>query len=311
MENKIAQYKGLELNKESAKEVSEQELNQALQDLLTRSVSLVSKEGKSVEGDTVNIDFEGFVDDVAFEGGKGESYDLELGSHTFIPGFEEQLIGYEAGDEVNVNVTFPENYQAENLKGKPAVFKCKVNEVKVKKVPSLDDAFAKENGLDNVEELRGAMKAQLQHRAEAKAYNDYIEKVLAFLAENSEVELTQEHLDSSMENMIAYYEQMVAQYGMTLQQYLEMAKKSFDDFKKTIMPEVEKGAKINFVLDYIAKEENIVCSEEELNAELTRLSKYYQLNEEQLKQFKDSHLKDFENEIIKQKVSHFLYENNN
>lgn len=311
MANKYCDYKGLNLGKEEVTPISEKELNDSLNALVARHTSFVEQDKVSELGDVANIDFEGFVDGVAFEGGKGEAYDLELGSHTFIPGFEDQLVGCKKGDEVDVNVTFPENYQAENLKGKPAVFKCKVNAIKVKKVASLDDDFAKELGLNNVEELREAMKDEMTHRNEQKAINVFFDKICAHIIANSEIDVTPEQEEASLQNVLAYYSQMVAQYGMNLEQYLQMANKSMDEFRQVIQPEVIKGAKVNALLAYVANQEGIDASEEEVNFELGNITKYYGLNEEQLNEFKAKHLDGFKQEIVKRKVSEFLILNNN
>ena len=306
---KFADYKNLKIEKPVIQPVSEEELNSTLQAVVAKSVSLETKEGKSELGDVVNIDFEGFVDGVAFEGGKGEKYDLELGSNSFIPGFEEQLIGYVSGDEVDVNVTFPENYHAEQLKGKPAVFKCKIHEVKTKVVPSLDDEFARKQGFSTVDELREALRVQMEQRNRANAYNKYFDEVCSYLVLNSELEVSEEQLEVSMQNVLAYYEQSVAQYGISLPQYLEMTGKKLEEFKETLKPEAIRGAKINMILDHIAYEENIVVTEEEVEMELKRIQEYYKLNDEQIKEFKSKNLGEFENEIVKQKVFKFVVEN--
>lgn len=311
MANKYSEYKGLVIGKEEPSPVSENEINDALNSLLARSVTFEEVDKVSSLGDMVNIDFEGFVDGVSFEGGKGESYDLELGSNTFIPGFEDQLVGHKKDEEVEVNVTFPENYQAENLKGKKALFKCKVNQVKEKHVPSLDDEFAKKNGLNTIEELRDALKDEIEHRNKQKAINDYFDKLCAHMIENSEIEVTKEAEEKSLQNILAYYQQMVSQYGMTLEQYLQMAKKSMDEFKETLKPEVIKGAKINMILAYVSEQENIVVSPEEVENELGKLVSYYHLNEQQLKEFKEKNLDDFKQELVKRLVFEYLVNNNN
>ena len=306
---KFADYKNLNIVKPVVQPVSEEELNSTLQAVVAKSVSLETKEGKSELGDVVNIDFEGFVDGVAFEGGKGEKYDLELGSNSFIPGFEEQLVGHKQGDEVDVNVTFPENYHAEQLKGKPAVFKCKIHEVKQKVVPALDDKFAQSQGFETVDQLRETLRLQMQQRNQSKVYNKYFDEVCSYLVLNSELEVTEEQIEVSMQNVLAYYEQSVSQYGISLPQYLQMTGKSLEEFKETLKPEAIRGAKINMILDHIAHEENIVATEEEVEIELKRIAQYYKLTDEQVKEFKNKNLGEFENEIVKQKVFKFVVEN--
>ena len=311
MENKFAQYKNLSLGKEKPQEVSEKELEDALNSFVARNTSFEEVDQASELGNIVNIDFEGFVDNEAFEGGKGEQYDLELGSNTFIPGFEDQLVGYRKGNLVDVNVTFPENYQAENLKGKPAVFKCKVNAVKVKKEAKLDDELAKQNGFNNVDELRLAMKKEMEHHNEQLSLNRFFDKLCEHLISNSEIEVSKEQEEASLENVLAYYSQMVSQYGMNLEQYLQMANKTMDEFKKVIHPEVIKGAKVNIILEHVAKEENLEASESEVKNELEKIKNYYHLTPEQLEEFKKKNLESFTKEITKRKASEFLILNNN
>lgn len=311
MENKISQYKGLVIGREEPAPVTEREITDALNELVNRSTTFEAQDKVSELHDVVNINFEGFADGVAFEGGKGEDYDLELGSHTFIPGFEDQLVGYKKGDKVDVKVTFPENYHAENLKGKEAIFKCDINEVKVKKVANLDDELAKAHGLSTIEELRESVKAEIEHRNLQKSFNNYFEKVCTHIAANSEIVITPELEEKGLQNLLAYYQQMVGQYGMTLEQYLQMGGKTLEEFKEMMKPEAIKGAKVNAVLEYIAKEENLMPSEEEVNFELDYLQKAYHLNDEQLKEFKDRNLEEFKLEIAKRKVADFLIANNN
>lgn len=306
---KFADYKNLSIEKVQPNPVSEEEVNSTLQAIVTKSVTQKTKEGKSSLGDIVNIDFEGFIDGVAFEGGKGEKFDLELGSNSFIPGFEEQLVGYEKGDEVDVNVSFPEDYHAEQLKGKPAVFKCKIHEVKEKVIPALDDNFAKAQGFENVEDLRSALKEQMEQKNIAASYNKYFEAVCSYLVENSELEVSEEQMNKSMDNVLAYYEQSVSRYGISLPQYLEMTGKTLDEFKESLKPEAIRGAKINMILDHIAQEEAIKVSEEEVEIELNKLAQYYHLNEEQIKEFRNKNLGEFEDELLKQKVFRFVVEN--
>lgn len=309
MANKYSEYKGLKIGKEAVAPVTEQELTDALNSLLARSTTLEEVEKTSEEGDTVNIDFEGFVDGVAFQGGKGDAYDLELGSHTFIPGFEDQLVGKNKGEEVEVKVTFPTEYTPE-LAGKDAIFKCKVNSVKQKKEAVLDDEFALLNGAKDVEDLRNQIKKEIEYRNEQKSINTYFDKICAHLIENSEIEVSKDEEEKSLQNVLAYYNQMVGQYGMNLDQYLEMAKKTMDDFKAMIQPDVIRGAKINTILAYIAEEEKFEVSEEVVEGELNKIREYYHLNDEQLKEFKDRNLGDFKQELVKRMVFEFLVKNN-
>ena len=311
MATKLCEYKGLTLGKEEVKPVSEQELTEALNALVEKSTTFEEVEKAAELGDLTNIDFEGFVDGVAFEGGKGEKYDLVLGSKSFIPGFEERLVGAKKGDQVDVNVTFPENYHAENLKGKPAVFKCVVNQVKVKKVAALDDELAKAHGLNNIEELRQAVKQEIEGRNHQKAQSDYFDKVCAYIIEHSEIEVSNEVFEKSRANVVAYYKQMVAMYGMGLEQYLQMCGQTMESFYKTIEPEVVRGAKINVILANIATNENLIADETEVDGELQYIRQTYQLTEEQFNEFATRNREDVKFEITKAHAVKFVVENNN
>ena len=307
---KICDYKGLKLGKVEPEEVKEEEVQAQVEQMLKENVSTVPYEGEAKIGNIVNIDFEGFVDGVAFEGGKGEQYDLELGSQTFIPGFEDQLVGCKKDDLVDVNVTFPENYQAENLKGKPAVFKCKVNEVKQKVEPELNNEFAKQFNLENVEQLLIAVKNQIAAQRRHEVFNAYIQKICDYLAENSEIELSSEEKDGRIQEMLRYYEQSIAQYGATLESYLQMSGMDLEAFKEKLLPDAEKSLKIDKAYEMIAELESLEVSDEEFDRELAALQKYYQLSDEQLAKFKQERSNALRNEIKRQKVSQFLIDNN-
>ena len=308
-EVELGAYKGVKVDKVEVV-VTDEEVEAEVEKERERNARSVSVTDRAVkEGDQTVIDFEGFKDGVAFEGGKGENYPLTIGSGQFIPGFEDQLVGKNIGEEVEVNVTFPENYHAENLKGQPAVFKCKVHEVKTKNIPALDDNFAKTQGFNTVDELRETLRAQMNQRNQAKVMNKYFDEVCSYLVLNSELEVSEEQIEVSMQNVLAYYEQSVSQYGINLAQYLQMTGKNIDEFKESLKPEAIRGAKINMILEHIAHEEQIVVSEEEIEIELQRIAQYYKLSEAQLKEFKDKNAAEFENEILKQKVFKFVVEN--
>ena len=311
MVTKLCEYKGLTLGKEEVKPVTEQELTAALNSLVERSTTYEEVEKAAELGDMTNIDFEGFVDGVAFEGGKGEKYDLVLGSNSFIPGFEDQLVGTRKGQTIDVNVTFPKEYHAENLKGKQAVFKCVVNQVKVKKVASLDDEFAKAHGLNTIEELREAVKAEIADRNMHKSQSNYFDKLCSYLIDNSEVEVTKEAEEKSRANVIAYYKQMVSMYGMGLEQYLQMCGQTMESFHTTIEPEVIKGAKVNLILAQIANLEKLSTSDEEVENELLHIKNTYKLSDEQFNEFKTKNREDVKFEITKAHVIKFLVDSNN
>lgn len=310
MENKFCNYKGLSLGKEEVLDITPEEIEAQLEQMVKESVSFEAKEGKSENGDIVNIDFEGFVDGVAFEGGKGEKYDLELGSNSFIPGFEEQLVGYEKGASVDVNVIFPEEYHAEHLKGKPAVFKCYIHEVKAKKPAERNDELAKKYGLETLDQLITAIGNKLKSEKQQKVANEFIGKVCNHLAENSEINLDEKKVELRIEELVRYYEESIAQYGTNLESYLQMTGMSMDQFKVQLRPEAEHSCKIDAIYDHIEKEENIVVTNEEFNNEIHFIKRYYKLNDEQINKFIEERGEMFKKEIIRAKISDFLFKNN-
>lgn len=310
MGNQFCEYQGISLGKGKCPEVGEEEIDEALNHLLARnSVSeKVTREARV--GDVVNLDFEGFCDGIAFKGGKGEKYDLELGSNTFIPGFEDQLIGCVENQRKEVRVKFPENYHAADLKGKEAVFRCFVREVKEKKPAVLDDRFAQDHGSENVEALRLSIKEEIEQAHRQKATGDYFDKLAAYLLEHSTIEVTPEEEEISFQNVKAYYEQMVAQYGMNLEQYLKATGKSMEDFRKITYGEVVRNAKLTAFLLHVAEKENIACTEEEAETEADSLARKYQLNAAQTTEFKTHHLQELKQEITKRKATGFLISHN-
>lgn len=307
---KIGQYKENKLGKVHAEEVKDEEVDIEIANMLKQASSFEEVEGESKIGSVVNIDFEGFCDGVAFDGGKGEGYDLELGSNTFIPGFEDQLVGFKKGDNVDVNVTFPENYQAENLKGKPALFKCKINAVKEKKEATLNEEFVKQYGLNTVEEFKTELKKQMYLQKENKMLNDYLTKLLDHIVENSEIEVSKEESDKKVKDMIDYYDRAMAQYGSNIEGYLQMINSTMEDFKKEIEPEAIKSSKIDTIFDEIAKLENIIVTDEELNSQVALMKAQYNLTQEQIDSTLALHKDDMKKDIARNKVSEFLVKNN-
>lgn len=310
MENTTIIYKGLKLGRDPISEVSEEELKQEINNLLQQRISYEEKENESALGDTVNIDFEGFVDGVAFEGGKAEGYDLELGSGSFIPGFEEQLVGYKSGDDVNVNVTFPEEYHAENLKGKAAVFKCKIHSVKEKVTPEFNQDFAMSNGFNNIQELENAITQHIYSRKQGEANNAYIAKLCDHIVENATIEVEDELVDAKVNDMIKFYESNMAQYGITLENYVQMMGMDIEAFKLKLRDDAIKAVKIDLIYDYIATCEKFDVTEEEVKTELDLIKSYYGLTDEQVAQFEKERVAELKLDMLRQKVSRFLLENN-
>ena len=310
-EFELGSYKGIEISKVE-NNVTDEEVEASLQEMVNRNARILSVEGKAIEsGDTAVIDFEGFDNGVAFEGGKGENHNLVIGSNSFIPGFEDQLIGKKAGEEVEVNVTFPEQYHAEHLAGKPVVFKVKVNDVKVKEVPALDDEFAKDaSEFDTLEELRADVKAKLekdaQNRADAEMRNALVEKVSA----NTEVEVPNAMVEAQVENMLMELNYQLQFQGLNLQQLLEMTGRSVDELKAERRADAEKLVKSSLVLEAIAKAENVEVNDEEFNAELEKMASMYNMEADKLKaSLRDMDIEDIKGQIKIRKTIDLLVNN--
>ena len=310
-EFELGSYKGIEISKVE-NNVTDEEVEAKLQEMVNRNARILSVEDKAIEsGDTAVIDFEGFDNGVAFEGGKGENHNLVIGSNSFIPGFEDQLIGKKAGEEVEVNVTFPEQYHAEHLAGKPVVFKVKVNDVKVKEVPALDDEFAKDaSEFDTLAELRADVKAILekdaQNRADAEMRNALVEKVSA----NTEVEVPNAMVEAQVENMLMELNYQLQFQGLNLQQLLEMTGRSVDELKAERRADAEKLVKSSLVLEAIAKAENVEVSEEEFTAELEKMASMYNMEADKLKaSLRDMDIEDIKGQIKIRKTLDLLVEN--
>ena len=310
-EFELGSYKGIEISKVE-NNVTDEEVEASLQEMVNRNARILSVEGKAIEsGDTAVIDFEGFDNGVAFEGGKGENHNLVIGSNSFIPGFEDQLIGKKAGEEVEVNVTFPEQYHAEHLAGKPVVFKVKVNDVKVKEVPALDDEFAKDaSEFDTLEELRADVKAKLekdaQNRADAEMRNALVEKVSA----NTEVEVPNAMVEAQVENMLMELNYQLQFQGLSLQQLLEMTGRSVDELKAERRADAEKLVKSSLVLEAIAKAENVEVNDEEFNTELEKMASMYNMEADKLKaSLRDMDIEDIKGQIKIRKTIDLLVNN--
>ena len=310
-EFELGSYKGIEISKVE-NNVTDEEVEAKLQEMVNRNARILSVEDKAIEsGDTAVIDFEGFDNGVAFEGGKGENHNLVIGSNSFIPGFEDQLIGKKAGEEVEVNVTFPEQYHAEHLAGKPVVFKVKVNDVKVKELPALDDEFAKDaSEFDTLAELRADVKAKLekdaQNRADAEMRNALVEKVSA----NTEVEVPNAMVEAQVENMLMELNYQLQFQGLSLQQLLAMTGRSVDELKAERRADAEKLVKSSLVLEAIAKAENVEVSEEEFTAELEKMASMYNMEADKLKaSLRDMDIEDIKGQIKIRKTIDLLVNN--
>lgn len=281
-EVKLGQYKDLEVKAQST-EVTEKEVDAEIKKLQEQQAELVLKEDQpAAEGDTVVIDFEGKVDGVAFDGGKGENYSLELGSNTFIPGFEEQLVGHKAGDTVEVNVTFPEEYHAEDLKGKDAVFETTIHEVKTKELPELDDEFAKDvdEEVDTLVELKAKTRERLEAQKQNAAKEAIQEEVIDKAVENAEIgEIPGAMIEEDVHRQMDQYLAGLQQQGISADMYYKLTGSSEEDLHKQFESGAQKRVKTNLVLEAIVAAEDIKASEEEIDAEIKELAAQYGMEE--------------------------------
>ena len=298
-EFELGNYKGIEIAKVE-NTVSDENVDAKLQEMVEKNARLVSVEDKALEdGDTAIIDFEGFENGVAFDGGKGENYNLVIGSNTFIPGFEEQLVGKKAGEEVEVNVTFPEEYHSQDLAGKPVVFNVKINDVKVKELSALDDEFAKDTSeFDSLDELKADVRAKLEeeakNRADAETRNSVVEKV----AENTEIEIPEVMIQHQIDNMLNELNYQLQYQGFGLQQLLEMTGRTMEELREERKEDAKKLVKSSLVLEVITKAEGIEATEEEFKAELEKMASAYNMEVEKI----EASLRDADKEDIKGQI---------
>ena len=310
-EFELGAYKGIEISKVD-NTVSEEDVEARLNEMVNRNARLTSVEDKALEnGDTTVIDFEGFENGVAFEGGKGENYNLVIGSNTFIPGFEDQLVGKKAGEEVEVNVTFPETYHVENLAGKPVVFNVKVNDVKVKEVPALDDEFAKDTTeFETLAELRADVKAKLEEQAknaaDAEMRNALVEKVSA----NTEVEVPEAMVQHQIDNMLMELNYQLQYQGLNLEQLLQMTGRGLDELREERRADAERLVKSSLVLEAIAEKENVEANDADVDAELEKMAAMYNMEVEKIKSsLRETDIEDIKGQIKIRKTLDLLVEN--
>ncbi len=283
-EVKLGQYKGLEVEKAKA-EVKSEDVESEMEKLLSQNSKLKeAAEGEKAQlEDTVSINFEGFVNGVAFEGGKAEGYDLKLGSKSFIDTFEEQIVGHVAGDEFEVNVKFPESYFKEELKGQPALFKVKVNSIKRVEKVELNDEFAKDMGFDTVAELRESKKAEIEKRENAKVEHGFINSILEKIKAASEVEIPESMIKREIVNRIREFEMQLKQQGANLDFYLKMNGISMEKLNEDLRPMAEEKIKIDLIIDEIAKVEKVEVKPEEIEEKMAEVASYYGMEMEKLK----------------------------
>ena len=283
-EVKLGKYKGLKAEYGET-EATDDDVAEELKNMQERNSRLVSVEDRPAEmGDTAEIDFEGFVDGEAFDGGKGENYPLELGSGSFIPGFEEQVAGHNVNDEFDVNVTFPEEYQAD-LAGKEAVFKCKLHEIKKKELPELDDEFAKDvdEDVDTLDELKEKLKTQISERKAETAKRDFENALIEQVIDNIEAEIPECMNTQKVDELVQDYGYRLQMQGIDLNTYLQYLGQSMDDFKKQFEDGAKQQVKVSLALEEIVKAENIEATEEEVSAEVDKLAEQYGMDAEQIR----------------------------
>lgn len=277
-EVELGKYKGVEVEKSDV-EVTEDEVNEAINKERENNARTVVVEDRAVkDGDMTVLDFEGFVDGVAFEGGKGENYPLTIGSNAFIPGFEAQLVGAEIGKEVEVNVTFPEDYQAEDLAGKAAVFKCTIKEIKEKELPELDDEFASEvSEFDTLAEYKEDVKKNLTERKESAAKNAKEDKVIEAIIADAKMDIPAAMVATQQRQMADDFAQRIQMQGISIDQYFQFTGLTRETFLEQMKPQAEKRIKSRLVLEAVAKAENIQASDDEYNDEIKKMAEAYQM----------------------------------
>lgn len=274
----LGEYKGIEVAKADV-EVTEEEISLEVEKEREKNARTVSVEDRAVEnGDMIMLDFEGFVDGVAFEGGKGENYPLTIGSGAFIPGFEEQLVGVELGKEVEVNVTFPEEYQAEELAGKAAVFKCTVNEIKVKELPEADDEFAQDvSKFDTMAEYKEDLKAKLAEKKAAAAKRAKEDAVIEKIIENAQMDIPEPMIDLQARQLVDEFAQRIQAQGLTFEQYLQFTGMDLDGAIEQMKPQAVTRIQSRLVLEAIVKAENLEATEEEVAKEMAQMAEAYKM----------------------------------
>ena len=284
-EVELGKYMGVTVTKIDTT-VTDEEVDEALEQERQQSSRTVDVTDRAVQdGDIAVIDFEGFADGVAFEGGKGENYSLEIGSHSFIDTFEEQLIGKNIGDELDVNVTFPEQYQAADLAGKPAVFKVKINGIKAKELPELNDDFASDKGHDTLAEYKEEVKKNLVEKKEEEAKRTKEDEAIQKIIDKSKMDIPEAMVKTQCETMVEEFAQRIAQSGLTMEQYMQFSGITVDQLMEQVRPEAMTRIQSTLVLEAIVKEENIEISDEELDTEIEKMAQGYGMEVDKLKEY--------------------------
>ena len=284
-EVKLGKYKGIEIDK-IEHTVKKAEVDKEIEAERNRNARLITVEDRPIEkGDIAVIDFEGFADGIAFAGGKGEDYELEIGSGSFIPGFEDQLIGVESGADTEVNVTFPEEYHAADLAGKPAVFKVKVKEIKKKELPELNDDFASEvSDFETLKEYKKSVKERLQKAADERVKSETEDAVIAAASAECEIDIPEAMINAQIDRMINGFAQQLSYQGMNIDQYLQYTGSNLEAMRESFKERAEKQVRDSLMIEAVAKAEGIEATEEEVNAKIEEMSQMYKMEVEKLKE---------------------------
>ena len=307
----LGKYMGVQVTRIDTA-VSDEEVDAEINRERENNARTVTVEDRPIaEGDTAVIDYEGFVDGEAFEGGKGENHSLVIGSHSFIDTFEEQLIGKNTGDELTVNVTFPEEYHAKELAGKPAEFKVKINEIKAKELPELDDEFAQDvSEFDTLAEYRESVKKKLTERKEAAAKIDKQEEAIAKIIEKSKMEIPEAMIETQIDSMVDNMAGRMRQQGLTMEQYMQFTGMTAEKLREQMKPDALKRIQNSLVLEQIAKEENIEVTDEDVEAEIARMAEMYGMEADKFKEFvSDSDREAIKKDLAVQKAADLVVEN--
>lgn len=306
----LGKYKGVTVTKIDTS-VTDEEVDAEVETQRNNNARTVSVERPIENGDTAVIDFEGFVDDVAFEGGKGENYDLEIGSHSFIDTFEDQLVGKVAGDDVDVQVTFPEQYQAEELAGKPALFKVKIHEVKAKELPELDDEFAQDvSEFDTLAEYKEDVKKKLTERKEADAHRTKEDEAIAKIIDDAKMDIPEAMIDNQVNSMINDFANNMMQQGLSMEQYMQFTGMTMDKFKEQVRPDAVKRIQSSLVLEQIAKDENLEVTDADVEAEVEKMAAAYGMEVDKIKDYiQDAEKESMKKDIAIEKAVSFIMDN--
>ena len=308
-EVKPGKYKGIELEKIEYK-VKDEDIENELKQMAEKNSRMVNVEDRSVkEGDFAVIDFEGFVDGVPFEGGKAENHELEIGSKSFIEGFEDQVIGMKIEEEKEINVKFPDEYFSKDLAGKDATFKVKLHEIKVKELPEMDDEFAKDvSEFDTIKELKEDIKKKLEEQNENKAKYETEDKAVEVVCDNTEIDIPSGMYETEIDNMANDLATRLSYQGMKLDQYLKLIGKTEADFREEMRPQAEKTVKSRLVLEAVAEDAKIEVTDEEMNEKISEMAKAYGRNEDELKE-NEEFKKYIESSIKSEKTVKYIVDN--